>query len=94
MRVINNEKARSKTYLQNDIGSSITNILYQSNQLQEIISQLSQTLRGSASGVDQNLIASATQALQQFSQTSQYLHQAQSMAAQIDVTEEIPDEQY
>ncbi len=94
MRVVNNDKARAKTYLRNDIGSNMTNIMNESNRVQDLVSQLSQTMSGSMSGIDKDLIGNAQQSLQYISQALQYLQQAYNTAGQLDVTEEIPDEQY
>lgn len=94
MRVVNNEKERAKSYLSSDIESNITNILHTSNEIQELVAQLSQIMSGSLSSADQELIGTAQQSLQYLSQAMQHLYQAQNSASQLDTTEEIPDEQY
>ncbi len=94
MRVVNNEKARAKTYIQNDMRSAITNILNESNEIKGLISQLSHTISGATSGVGNELIGVAQRSLSSLSQSIQYLQQAQQTAAGLDVTEEVPDDQY
>lgn len=94
MRVINNNKERSKIYLRSDIESAITNVTNESNEVHDTIAALNNAVGGSPSGMDSNLIGSCQKTLQDLSSALQSLNRCRELVDSIDTSEEIADEQY
>lgn len=94
MRVVNNKKAQSKTYIGNDLKSNVTNISHESNEIHDTISMLTQILSGSLVGIDRELIGYCQKALQDLSRALAQLNAAASLVSKLDTTEEIPDNEY
>lgn len=91
MLVVNGDKERVKIYLRSDAESNITNITHESNEIQMLMSQITQAMSGALSGVDNDLIGKAQQALQSLSQALQSLYEARRLIDQLETREEIPD---
>lgn len=91
MLVVNYEKERVKIYLRSDVESNITNITHESNEIQMLMSQITQAMSGALSGVDNELIGKAQQALQSLSQALQSLYEARRLIDQLETREEVPD---
>lgn len=92
MLVVNNDKERTKIYLRSDVESNITNLAHESDEIQNVIAQLAQTMSGSPSGIHNDLIGQAQQSLQYLSQALQSLYRARGLVDQLDTSEEISDD--
>lgn len=91
MWVVNSEKERVKIYLRSDVESNITNITHESNEIQALVSQITQAMSGALSGADNEMIGTTQQALQSLSQSLQSLHEARRLIDQLETREEVPD---
>ena len=91
MWIENNEKGRAKTYLKNDIESSITNITALSNRIHSVISALSAVAAGTATGIDQQMIDECQRTLLQLTSALQNLYTCRNLADQLDTMERIED---
>ena len=85
--VINPDKERAKAYLRTDIKSALSNIIYESNETQQLISVLMNYTAGSVTGADQRLIAQCQNALPSYSSVISLLNQASALVEQL-ITEE------
>ena len=94
MRVINNEKARARIYIRNNIQSCITNITSESNSVYTIMAAISNAMSGSVVGTDHKLRNDCSLVLSDISQALELLYRCIELTDQLDITEEIPDDQY
>ena len=94
MRVVNNQKAQAKTYIRNDLKSNVTNLNHEKNELQDTIAILCNLVSGSLVGIDQELIGYCQKTRQELDRAIQQLNMAAGLIDQLDITEEIPDNEY
>ena len=94
MRVINSEKEQARIYLRSDIDNVITNVTHESNEMHNTVLALNDVLSGACSGMDARFLGSCQKVLQDLSMALQALNHCRELVNRIDVSEEIPDEQY
>ena len=94
MRVVNNQKAQAKTYIRNDLKSNVTNLHHEKNELQDTIAILCNLVSGSLIGIDQELVGYCQKTRQELDRALQQLNMAAGLVDQLDITEEIPDNEY
>ena len=92
MWVVNNNKERIKSYIKNDIESSITNITDEINRIHDLISAINRATAGASSGMDRMMIDDCQRALNELSVTRQNLFACQNYASQLDTREWVQDE--
>lgn len=94
MIVVDNNKERKKLILCNDIENLITNLNAICIKERDTISIIDNTLNGSSTGVERELISSVNATLKELSTVHDLFKACKERAHHIDTTEEIPDEQY
>lgn len=92
MWVVNNNKERIKSYINNDIESNITNITNEINRIHDLIASINRATAGTASGADRVMIDDCQRALNELSITRQNLFACKNYASQLETREWIPDE--
>ena len=88
----NPEKERAQAYLRTDIRSGITNIVYESNQTQQLVSVLLNLTAGSVIGVDQRLTSQCQNVLLACSSAISLLNQASALVEQLSTEDPDYDE--
>ena len=94
MWVVNSQKQTVKNYLRPDLGSSITNISHEREQLINTISALSSLIGGSATGKDIEVIGQCQNALQSMQNAVNRLSRCRELVSQLETREFIADDEY
>lgn len=91
MWVVNREKESTKNYLIPNITSNITNVMANSNEVQNLVSNINQTIGGLPSSTDIRWVGCCQRALNNLSQASALLHQALENARELFIMEWVDD---
>lgn len=91
---VNSDKARAKSYINNNIRSHITNLTHASNEIQKTLAALDRTIGRSPSGDDVRLIGDCQKALQELSVALEGLNNCQEHVRQLNTEEQVEGEQY
>jgi len=91
MWVVNREKESTKNYLIPNITSNITNVMANSNEVQDLVSSINCTIGGLPSGTDIRWVGCCQRALNNLSQASGLLHQALENARELFIMEWVDD---
>ena len=91
MWVVNNNKARAKSYLRCDIESSITNLCDISNHIHDAISAINSIAAGSMSGADQQMIDECQKAISELSKGMQNLSACRNYVDQMETRDWVDD---
>lgn len=94
MWVINNNKARSLTYIKNDLRDLITQLTNEDNEVSKIVSALNNALGGEPSGACDRMIDSCKRSQSSLGDARRTVYTCMDYASQLEIREWVDDEQY
>lgn len=84
----------AKTTILNDIKSNDTNLTHEITEIENIINMLNSLVGGSYLRADQEMIELCQRAISKLKNAVGNLRSAQDLSRQLDITTEVPDNEY